>query len=400
MAEKKVLKCPICGSDIKYLYNDGGRKVIILSGIIKLYTCYYSCVNEDCEYNQPHSVFQNLVLPYKHFGLDVWRWAIIDYVEFHDPYTTISRCIHSHFRVKICPNSVKSIIETFLAANSDHAISETNQLVKKNGKIFLMLDGQRPNKKEHMLWIFIDTLTDRIIHMEYLVSANSKTISGLLLKIQNKYGVPIKTVISDHQSSIIKAVKDTLPGIPHQYCHFHFLKNLSRNIGSFDSHLHVELVKDLNKLAYYELNTPDTQIDINDKEYNLKNIISMILEDVKRLANRQSRDFDFFNGIELYNDLEKLIERLDKLRDLVSNNNKGLETILKIKTKIRNTIKRGKKFYKIVKRLVPIFNEIRAIFAQYDKNSNEIKKRADEWADKLKQIINRKISVNALNNLK
>jgi len=81
------------------------------------------------------------VLPYKHSGLDVWRWGIIDYVEFHDPYTAISRRIYSHFRVKISPNTVKSIIETFLVSNSDQAIEETKNLISKNGKIFLMLDG-------------------------------------------------------------------------------------------------------------------------------------------------------------------------------------------------------------------------------------------------------------------
>ncbi|MHA1252111.1 MAG: hypothetical protein ACTSRP_19145 [Candidatus Helarchaeota archaeon] len=43
---QKELKCPVCGSEIKYLYNDGGRKVITLQGIVKLYTCYYSCTNE------------------------------------------------------------------------------------------------------------------------------------------------------------------------------------------------------------------------------------------------------------------------------------------------------------------------------------------------------------------
>ncbi|MHA1252112.1 MAG: hypothetical protein ACTSRP_19150 [Candidatus Helarchaeota archaeon] len=180
-------------------------------------------------------------------------------------YITISRRLYFHFYVKISPNTVKSIVETFLAANSDHAIEETKKLVSKNGKIFLMLDGQRPNKKDHMLWIFIDTLTDRILHMEYLILANSKTLSKILIKIQEKYGVLIKAVVSNHQSSIIKAVKEALSGIPHQYCHFHFLKSLSRNIGPFDSHLHVELSKDLNELSYYKLNTPDTNIILNNK---------------------------------------------------------------------------------------------------------------------------------------
>jgi len=398
--DKKELKCPICGSNIKYLYNDGGRKVITLNGIIKLYTCYYSCTNKECEYNRPHTVFQNIVLPYKHFGLDVWRWVIIDYVEFHDPYTTISKRIYSHFRIKISPNTVKSIIETFLAANSDQAIEETKTLVGKNGRIFLMLDGQRPNKKDHMLWIFIDTLTDRILHMEYLISADSKALSKIIKKIQDKYDVAIKAVISDHQSSIIKAVKETLPGIPHQFCHFHFLKNLSRNIGAFDSHLHVELGKYLNKLAYYKLNSPDLDIIINNTTYNIKNMVSMILEDISRLINRCSRDFDFFNGFELYNDLQNFIDKIKNIRSITSNNKTFYKILLRIEINIRNALKRSKNIYNIVKKLIPLFNEIRTILASQNENSEEVKKRADQWASNIKQIIKKDSSKLSLKNLK
>ena len=388
---EKELKCPICGSDIKYLYNDGGRRVITLQGIIKLYTCYYSCTNKKCEYNRPHSVFQNIVLPYKHFGLDVWRWVIIDYIEFHDPYTTISRRLYSHFNLKISSNTVKSIVETFLAANSDQAIEETKKLVRKNGKIYLMLDGQKPNKKDHMLWIFIDTITDRILHMEYLMTSNSKILSEILLKIQDKYGVPIKAVVSDHQSSIIKAVKEALPGVPHQYCHFHFLKNLSRSISPFDSHLHVELAKCLNKLAYYKLNAPDIDLMINNKTYNIKNMVSMILEDINRLINRKSRNFDFFNGFELYNDLEKFIDMIKNIQSLISDNNKFYKILSKIENTIKTALKQNKSLYNNVRQLIPLFNEIRAILSAQDKNSNEVKKRADQWAENIKQIIKMKI---------
>ncbi|MHA2011902.1 MAG: hypothetical protein ACTSWG_06035 [Candidatus Helarchaeota archaeon] len=33
-----------------------------------------------------------------------------------------------------------------------------------------------------MLWIFIDILTDRILHMEYLITADSKALSKIIKK--------------------------------------------------------------------------------------------------------------------------------------------------------------------------------------------------------------------------
>ena len=130
----------------------------------------------------------------------------------------ISRNLYSHFYVKISPNTVKFIVEIFLAEIRDHAIEETKEFVSKNKKIFFMLEGKRPNKNDHMSWIFIDTLTDKILQMVYLISTNLKKLSEILIKVQEKYGVSIKAVISDYQSSINKAGKETLPRILHQYC--------------------------------------------------------------------------------------------------------------------------------------------------------------------------------------
>ena len=38
-------------------------------------------------------------------------------------------------------------------------------------------------------------------------------------------------VISDMQPAIIESVKNVMPGIPHQYCQYHFLKNAGSFMG-------------------------------------------------------------------------------------------------------------------------------------------------------------------------
>ena len=37
-------------------------------------------------------------------------------------------------------------------------------------------------------------------------------------------GVPVSSVVSDGQTSIRRAVEWALPGVPHQLCQFHFLR--------------------------------------------------------------------------------------------------------------------------------------------------------------------------------
>ncbi|MHA2011901.1 MAG: hypothetical protein ACTSWG_06025 [Candidatus Helarchaeota archaeon] len=164
--------------------------------------------------------------------------------------------------------------------------------------------------------------------------------------------------------------------MPHQFCHFHFLKNLSRNIGAFDSHLHVKLVKNLNKLAYYKLNTPDSDIIINNTTYNIKNMVSIILKDISRLINRHSRDFDCFYRFELYNDLQNFIDKIKNIQSIISDNKILYKILLKIEINIRNALKRSKNIYNIVKKLIPLFNEIKTILALQNENSEEVKKKS------------------------
>src|SRR5262249_40166066 len=55
--------------------------------------------------------------------------------------------------------------------------------------------------------------------------------------------VPISGVVSDGQESIRKAVAQTLPGVPHQLCHFHYLREAAKPIAEADRHAKKELKK-------------------------------------------------------------------------------------------------------------------------------------------------------------
>ena len=55
--------------------------------------------------------------------------------------------------------------------------------------------------------------------------------------------VPITGVVSDGQDTIRKAVARTLPGVPHQLCHFHYLREAARPIYEADRHAKKELKK-------------------------------------------------------------------------------------------------------------------------------------------------------------
>src|ERR671933_836640 len=65
----------------------------------------------------------------------------------------------------------------------------------------------------------------------------------LLREVADKLGVPIEAVLSDGQRSIRQAVARALPGVPHQLCHFHYLREAALPIYEADRHAKKELKK-------------------------------------------------------------------------------------------------------------------------------------------------------------
>jgi hypothetical protein len=65
----------------------------------------------------------------------------------------------------------------------------------------------------------------------------------LLREVAEAIRVPIAGVISDGQTSIRHAVRRALPGVPHQLCQFHFLREAALPVFEADRHAKVQLKK-------------------------------------------------------------------------------------------------------------------------------------------------------------
>jgi hypothetical protein len=65
----------------------------------------------------------------------------------------------------------------------------------------------------------------------------------LLREVAHILPVPIEGVISDGQRAIRKAVESTLPGVPHQLCQFHYLREAAKEVYEADRHAKKELKK-------------------------------------------------------------------------------------------------------------------------------------------------------------
>src|SRR5262249_31707322 len=86
-------------------------------------------------------------------------------------------------------------------------------------------------------------LSGEILLARSLLSSAAKDLAGLITEVHQALPVPITGVISDGQDSLRKAVARALPDVPHQLCHFHYLREAAKPISEADRHAKKEWKK-------------------------------------------------------------------------------------------------------------------------------------------------------------
>ncbi len=92
-----------------------------------------------------------------------------------------------------------------------------------------------------MLWVIRDCVSGEVLLARSLLSSTQKDLSALLREVTEAVPVPIRGVISDGQQTIRKAVARCLPGVPHQLCQFHYLREAAKPIFEADRHAKTQL---------------------------------------------------------------------------------------------------------------------------------------------------------------
>jgi hypothetical protein len=80
---------------------------------------------------------------------------------------------------------------------------------------------------------------------------DAATLAGHLRELK-ALGVPVTGIISDAQNIIIQAVGEVFPGVPHQLCRIHFLRDFAKLVTEADQALKTDLAKGLKGLAPFE----------------------------------------------------------------------------------------------------------------------------------------------------
>jgi Transposase, Mutator family len=146
--------------------------------------------------------------------------------------------------VPIAERTVTNLLDRYdeLIATALTDNPHLRQQLVAQGRIILGIDGLQPDVGQEVLWVMRDCLSGTVLLARSLLSATTEDLAALLTEVA-ALGVPIAGVISDGQHSIRRAVAAALPGVPHQLCQFHFLREAAHPVFDADRHAKKELKK-------------------------------------------------------------------------------------------------------------------------------------------------------------
>ena len=242
----QVVTCPECGKKMWCAYVTD-RVVATLTGQVRIRAHVRRCREKGCRrYHKPYHPEEegSLALPDHEFGLDVI--ALVGTLRYRQHRSVPE--IHQELTrrgVAICERTVTNLLDRYdeLVAVKLCDGTRLKAVLKKQGKIILGLDGLQPDVGHEVLWVLRDCISGEVLLARSLLSCTQSDLAALIKQACENVGVPVAGAVSDGQHSIRNAVAAALPDIPHQLCHFHYLREAARPIYEMDRHAKKELKK-------------------------------------------------------------------------------------------------------------------------------------------------------------
>jgi hypothetical protein len=162
-------------------------------------------------------------------------WDVLVFVgrslfERHQTVEQIRQAL-SKRNVFICPSEVEYLGNKFiiyLAMAHRESVPKINQALQRNGGYILHLDATH-EADAPALMTGLDSLSEFVLDNIKLPSERADHIIPFLRKLHSDYGPPVACV-HDMGTGICKAVAEVFPGIRDFICHFHFLRDVGKDL--------------------------------------------------------------------------------------------------------------------------------------------------------------------------
>jgi hypothetical protein len=256
----ELLHCPHCGARLVRSHPVWTKPIQSLERIERVTSLGFRCDNPGCSF--PRTVYRSARAEARQvkgsgYGLDVV--ARIGQLRFgqHRTREEIRRQVVDETPVQLSERHVQNLLEVYLAllcASQADLGARLGPVVAEHGGLIVALDGLQPEQGNEQLWVVREVLSGTVLGAANLQQASAPYLEALLRPIQQA-GLPVLGVVSDAQESIRLAVAAVFPGVPHQLCQYHALREAAEPLWEADRHLLVEAKQELRPLRDVEERT-------------------------------------------------------------------------------------------------------------------------------------------------
>jgi len=134
-------------------------------------------------------------------------------------------------RISMCESEAGCLAGKFvvyLSLAHKRVRKNTQAFLNLHGGYVLHLDGTCEGGSPHLVSA-LDGITEIVLDNIKMPSENSDQLIPFLKRIKRCYGDPV-AVLSDMGKGMVAAVKEVFKAIPHLVCHFHFLRDLGKDL--------------------------------------------------------------------------------------------------------------------------------------------------------------------------
>jgi hypothetical protein len=187
-----------------------------------------------------------IALPRWIIGWDVFAWIGHRRFARHWSVTQIKGELADSYAIHLSADTVEDVLrryQTMVAArHADPALLA--QEYAGVADVVLAIDGLQPEKGHETLYVVRELRRKRVWFAESLLSSSAAEVRRLLQQAQawaDRLGKPVAGWVSDKQDAFVTGIATVFPGVPHRYCHNHFLRDLAKPTAELDSHAKVRM---------------------------------------------------------------------------------------------------------------------------------------------------------------
>ena len=129
----------------------------------------------------------------------------------------------------------------YLALAHRESQDRLRESMMKNGGYVLHLDGTCEGDSPH-LFCGLDGITELVLDNIKLPSEKKELLIPFFRRIKEQYGQPA-ALVNDMGTGIQGAIKEVFPGTPDFICHFHFLRDIGKDLLLYDYQIIIRCLK-------------------------------------------------------------------------------------------------------------------------------------------------------------